>query len=287
MRTAAKKAWYSSLRISLPDDALALVLAGGKGTRLKADGDPELRSTPKVLVSIDRPGGATAMLGHTLTELDRCGFPHIAVLTGADPEAGAAAVESYTLTRRAGCRFGIYREPYPLGTAGAVYAALSQVTASVAVVVPADTLFPHALLPAAVVAHQASGHGVTWTVTTEPDERAQNRGKLLVENDRIAHVLEGLELDEPDCPAGADLRPATSAGVIIVDRARYVDHFERYVERLDEPGPTDLYRQFVPWLLSRRAGIGAFDIRQAAPDLGTPERFRAFGRTGAVEAEGR
>ena len=60
--------------------------------------------------------------------------------------------------------------------------------------------------------------------------------------------------------------------------AEFCGLFEQYAERLTEPSATDLYRQFVPWLISRGRPVGAFDIQQAAPDLGTPERLRHFGR---------
>ncbi|MGC5364664.1 NTP transferase domain-containing protein [Streptomyces sp. DT24] len=272
--------WFSSVQVSLPPSAVALVLAGGKGSRLKAAADPELRGTPKVLVPIKRPGGTTTMLGHALNELAGTGFRRVSLLTSSDPEAGGPAVEAY-----AQAQFGstfelhIYREGYPLGTAGAAFAALRHLESEVAVIIPADTLFPFSLLPSAVASHHADGSAVTWVVTTSPGLHAQNTGRILLDATapRIRHALEGVDA-VPPADVRHRLRGATSAGVVIVRPGEFCELFEQYARRLAEPCATDLYREFIPWMVSRAVPVGAFDIGQAAPDLGTPDRLRAFGR---------
>ena len=42
------------------------------------------------------------------------------------------------------------------------------------------------------------------------------------------------------------------------------------------PGPVDLYRQFIHWLLSRHFRIRTYDIMLPAPDLGITDRWRKY-----------
>ncbi|MEV6976317.1 NDP-sugar synthase [Kitasatospora sp. NPDC093806] len=274
--------YYTSTLVSLPADSVALVLAGGKGSRLRAANDRELQATPKVLVPIDTPTGRTPMLGHALTQLAAIGFRRVAVLTSTDPATGAEAVETYALTHSARqVELTVHREDHPLGTAGAAYAALHHLAdAPAAVVLPADTLFPAALLPAAVAAHRDRAAAVTWTVTTAPGQGAQNAGRLFLDagGEFVVHALEGLAAT---LPAGSrqGLRQATSTGAVILTPGPFRTLFEEYARRLAHPGETDLYRQFMPWAISQGSPVGAYDIRTPAPDLGTPDRLAAFGRT--------
>lgn len=274
--------WYTSTLISLPARATALVLAGGKGSRLRASGDPELDCTPKVLVPIDTPAGRLPMLGHTLTQLAAAGFRRIAVLTSTDRASGAEAVETYALTHSAAqVELTIHREDHPLGTAGAAYAALSHLPDTpAAVVLPADTLFPTAALPPAIAAHNAHSATVTWTVTTAPGRAAQNAGRLFLDPDgeHIVHALEGVSATLP-AESRKGLRQATSAGAVILTPGPFRAMFEEYAQRQTQPAEADLYRQLMPWAISQGHRIGAYDIRTAAPDLGTPDRLAVFGRT--------
>ncbi|MFE4515577.1 NDP-sugar synthase [Kitasatospora sp. NPDC056783] len=274
--------WYTSTLVSLPARSVALVLAGGKGSRLRTTADPELYGTPKVLVPIDAPTGRAPMLGHALTRLAAAGFRRIAVLTSTDPASGAEAVETYALTHSARqVELTIHREDHPLGTAGAVYAALAHLSDTpAAVVLPADTLFPFTLLPSAVAAHPSRSAAVTWTVTTVPGQGAQNAGRLFLdpEGEFVVHALEGVDAT---LPAGSrqGLRQATSTGAVILAPAGFRALFEEYARRLVHPAEADLYRQFMPWAISQGHPVGAYDIRTPAPDLGTPDRLAAFGRT--------
>ncbi|WP_282204257.1 nucleotidyltransferase family protein [Kitasatospora fiedleri] len=275
--------WYTSTLRSMPADTVALVLAGGKGTRLRTGTDPELATIPKVLVPITSPHhrAPVPMLDHALVELATAGFRRAALLTGCAPEARADDVERYAV-RAFAARLQLiaHREPYPLGTAGAVYAALAHLNAPAAVVLPADTLFPCPLLPAAVTDHLAAGAPVTWTVTTAPGPDAQNPGRIFLGPDlrTVAHALEGVDAVLPSA-SRTGLARATSTGAVIITPDVYREEFRQYAARLPQPGPCDLYRQFMPWLLSQGRTVGAFDIREAAPDLGTPDRLAAFGRT--------
>ncbi|MET8545553.1 sugar phosphate nucleotidyltransferase [Kitasatospora sp. NPDC004799] len=274
--------YYTSTLVSLPARSVALVLAGGKGSRLRAATDPELQATPKVLVPIDTPVGRTPMLGHALTQLAAVGFRRIAVLTSTDPATGAEAVETYALTHAARqVELTVHREDHPLGTAGAAYAALADLTDTpAAVVLPADTLFPFTLAPSAVATHRAGSAAVTWTVTTAPGRSAQNAGRLFLDADSafVVHALEGVNATLP-ADSRHQLRQATSTGAVILTPGPFRALFEDYARRLTHPAEADLYRQFMPWAISQGQPVGAYDIRTPAPDLGTPDRLAAFGRT--------
>ncbi|MGA5817154.1 NTP transferase domain-containing protein [Kitasatospora sp. NPDC094028] len=275
--------YYSSTLVSLPAQAVALVLAGGKGSRLRAASDAELHRTPKVLLPVDTDDGRTPMLGHALAQLTAAGFRRIAVLTSADPATGAEAVETYALTHPSArqVELTIHRERHPLGTAGAAYAALAHLPDTPAgVVLPADTLFPTALLPSAVAEHRSRPVAVTWTVTTVPGRSAQNAGRIFLDpgGEHVVHALEGVGATLPT-GTRSGLRQATSTGAVILAPTPFRALFEEYAQRLTCPGESDLYRQFMPWAISQGHPVGAFDIRSPAPDLGTPDRLAAFGRT--------
>ncbi|MFD0403808.1 NTP transferase domain-containing protein [Kitasatospora sp. NPDC127116] len=236
--------YYSSALVSLPAQTVALVLAGGKGSRLRAAPDAELQGTPKVLVPIDTSVGRTPMLGHALTRLTVAGFRRIAVLTSTDPATGADAVETYALTHPSArqVELTIHREQHPLGTAGAAYAALGHLSdVPAAVVLPADTLFPTVLLPSAVTEHRSRPAAVTWTVTTAPGRCAQNAGRLFLDPDgrHVVHALEGVDAT---LPAGSrsGLRQATSTGAVVLTPAPFRALFEEYARRLAHPGEADL-----------------------------------------------
>ncbi|MEU8512957.1 NDP-sugar synthase [Kitasatospora sp. NPDC048722] len=282
--TTSSAHYYTSTLLALPERTVAVVLAGGRGTRLRAAADPELQSTPKVLVPIDTISGHTPMLGHALTQLTAVGLRRIALLTSADPATGAQDVEAYALTHCARqVELTIHREHHPLGTAGAAYAALAHLPDTpVAVVLPADTLFPFTLLPAAVAAHGARPAAVTWTVTTDPGPGAQNVGRIFLDSDgeHVVHALEGIDATLP-ADSRQGLRQATSTGAVILTPGPFRVLFEEYAQRRAHPGEADLYRQFMPWAISQGHLVGAYDLRAPAPDLGTPDRLAAHGRTAA------
>jgi NDP-sugar pyrophosphorylase family protein len=219
------------------------------------------------------------MIGVALTRLCALGYRNVALLTSRDPEAAGAAIEAYAASGF-GARLALtlYRERYPLGTAGAVYAALRHMRNELIVVIPGDTLFPFETLNAALAAHDWQSRDATWLVTTQPGPHAQNPGALIVDpaTHCIVFALEGPEAGPPP-ETIIRFKFATSTGALIFGRVFFMSEFEKYMSRLEKPEATDLYREFVPWLVSRGHEVAAFDIGQAAQDLGSPERLLAFG----------
>ena len=159
--------WFSSSPACVPASTPILLLAGGKGTRLRASSNSILRTTAKLLVPVQRNDEQMPMIGIALARLSVLGYRNVSLLTSQDPKAAGAAIEAYAVSA-----FGshlaltVYRERYPLGTAGAVYAALQHVQNDSIAVVPGDTLFPFETLSDALAAHDWGTRKVTWLVTT-------------------------------------------------------------------------------------------------------------------------
>ncbi|WP_319365101.1 nucleotidyltransferase family protein [Streptomyces scabiei] len=269
----------------IPTDSVeVLVLAGGMGTRLRGQAQRSVPAVPKLLMEVGPETEPTPMIGTILGEIYGNGFRAISVLTSSAADAGGSDIETYVLAHHGhNARLQLLREALPLGTAGAVYAALAHVAAERIVIVPGDTLFPFGALQAALTAHRRASHSLTWVVTTRPGPAAQNSGRLLLNTDgTLCRVLEGLNAEEARSERSGikvDVTESTSAGVIIANRVHYASAFEKHTAGQSDPAPIDVYRQLVPWLLRQGEVIETYDIRCSAPDLGTPERLAVFGRT--------
>ncbi|MFI5648343.1 sugar phosphate nucleotidyltransferase [Kitasatospora sp. NPDC051705] len=277
--TTSAAHYYTSTLLTLPERTVALVLVGGRGTRLRAAADPELQSTPKVLVPITTDTGPTPMLGHALTQLTAVGVRRIAVLTSTDPATGAQDVEAYALTHRARqVELTVHREYHPLGTAGAANAALALLPTPRSPSSCPPTPWSRSRCcppPSPSTAPARPPSPGPWTVTTVPGLGAQNTGRIFLESHR-EHVVHALEAIDAILPAGTrqGWRQATSAGAVIFTPAPFRALFEEYAQRRARPGEADLYRQFMPWAISQGHLVGAYDIRAPAPD-----RLAEHGRT--------
>ncbi|MEX7471028.1 NTP transferase domain-containing protein [Mycobacterium adipatum] len=259
-----------------------LVLAGGKGSRLRQSGIGELASTTKMLVEIeDDRGHREPMVSATIRGLERAGFSRIAVLTSDDADAQAADVEAQVLRQfahLAGLR--VLREWQPLGTAGSVYAAMRHVGWDLVLVCPGDTLFPYELLVDGLVRHSAEDRDATWFVTSNAGPSAQNQGRLIIEptEQRLMVACEG---DSSDASPGESISGSgrvTSVGAMLLRTAWFVSMFESYADVAATQLPIDLYRDLIPWVLKQGERVFVHDIRMSAPDLGTADRLFRHGR---------
>ena len=255
------------------------ILAGGKGTRLKNTDNPELLSKPKPLVRVQSNIGEHSMLDYVVLNLENNGFCNITFLTSDDPEAQGNDIEQYVFEHYDRLNPTFSRERSPLGTAGAAFLAMQNRLTETTVITPVDTLFPFETLPLALNAHLRNKSQITWLVTTEPGEEAQNTGRILVEGNSgvIYQSLEGSDIDTSKINSDGFI-PSTSVGIVIANRNFYVDKYIEYATEHMPEGSVDLYRKFIPWLIKDGNAIHAFDIKKPAPDLGTPERLIKFGR---------
>jgi len=258
------------------DEIDALVLAGGKGLRLKEGG---IRKIPKPLVPIRLGGGEEIpMIENTIRGITSTVKCNLVVLTSQDPDSQSNMVEDYIRRVHSSGRFSFFVEEKPLGTAGAAYNALAQRNFSTGIITPCDTLFPFDQLGNIVRIHREKRSNITWVLTSNPGDSAQNTGKVFVDKD-IGQIIYDLEaINDYPIPDTNGLKPMTSAGVVIVNTDYYVTKFGKYFNR-GSGRIVDLYRQYIPKLLETGQRVDSFDIHQSAQDLGTIDRLNRFGRS--------
>lgn len=258
----------------------ALVLAGGKGSRLRYSHDPAVRDVPKPLVRVTLNGRRDTMLGHTVRSLGRIGLRHVWLLIadedGTRADDVAIGLEGEMVGRNVGVTLRLSRERKRLGTAGAVALALTRSRAETVVMVPVDTVFPYHRLRRCIASHRDDHNAITWLVTSKWGELDQNAGRVLLDVSRrtVVAALEGTPLRCDVSTRG--LVAATSGGVMLGERDFLIDHLEAFTNERRRSGPADLYRDFVPWLLQRRVAVNALDLMEPVIDLGSPERIAPF-----------
>lgn len=259
-----------------------LVLAGGKGSRLRKSGVDELASVTKMLVEIeDGQGSREPMVSATIRGLSGAGFLDIAILTSDDSYAQGADVEAQVLRQFTHVpALRVFREAEPLGTAGSVYAAIQHGGRDLVLVCPGDTLFPYERLIDGLVRHSAEDRDATWFVTTKADAYAQNRDRLIIEpaEQRLVMACEGGHADAPTVNAVGGSDRATSAGAMLLKTAWFSAMFESFVSAAGSRAEVDLYRDLIPWVLEQKGQIFVHDIAVPAPDLGTADRLFRHGR---------
>lgn len=215
--------------MSLPwDDTLAVIMAGGRGERMRASG----QALPKPLVPV---AGAPLIL-RALHQLLRFGLPRAVVATPAGcPELGRWVEEIGVPTAAGGgMDLLLFEEATPLGTLGAVAEVARG--AGAALVINADNLC--ALdLRAFVDAHRQ--RGALMTVASHLDRRRLPYAEIATDGDRIVRYEE-----KPW------ITTRVSSGLYVLDR--------RAIARMD-PGARLDAPQLVQRLLGDGARVFAFD----------------------------
>lgn len=255
------------------------LLGGGKGTRIKQLGTNEVLCVPKPLIRVTHRGKTEPMAFHAIDALLTKGYERFVALVGSDPDTGGTQIidafkrRYSTLIDLGKMSLDFSVENTPLGTAGAVYQAACGID-GLLVITPLDTLFPYEGLPNLLSTHSSNGWKMAWVVTSNPGNGAQNAGRILVERHSrtIAHALDGSAID-PSVFVSPSIERLTSAGVIIAEAGYFVKCFQAFKESPYITYPTDLYRQFIPWLVTQGETIGTVDVKTPVIDLGTPERI--------------
>jgi NDP-sugar pyrophosphorylase family protein len=222
----------------------AVVLAGGLGTRLRA----AVSDRPKVLAPVlGRP-----FLFHLLDWLEGTGVRDVVLCTGYGAEQVREAVRwSYK-----GMRVRHSREPEPMGTGGALRAALPLLPSGPVLVANGDS-FPRVDLAAFVDFHLRRGSGASLVLARVPDASRFGR----VEADARGRVLRFAEKD------GRPVSGWINAGVYLLSRDRIASMPERRAVSLE--------REVFPGWLDH--GIFAMRTDGAFIDIGTPESYREAG----------
>jgi NDP-sugar pyrophosphorylase family protein len=241
------------------------------------------------MVGIDLQGSRKPMIHYTIegivNGIDKKLLFSLAILTAnhveSDPNAVENYVDSYLETTE--IAYKVVREPRPLGTAGAIYNALGSVDSGDAVIVcPGDVLYPYSNLNDLAKTHYDAGAKITWAVTSRPGKGAQNAGRLWTDVNTSQLIRSYETTTEPfGSKVPENVRLMTSVGVVVIDPDYYLRTYHFFREENLHETP-DIYRMYIPWVLSKGEKVLTYDILKPAPDLGTPERLKQFGRKRTV-----
>src|SRR5262245_11786773 len=236
--------------ITLPVGMKAILLAGGKGTRLR----PLTIHTPKPIVPIfDRPflHYQLDLLKH-VAEIDEVVLSlnyqprRIEEIFGDGSDLGIAI------------RYVV--EPAPLGTAGAVRYAGESLHESI-VVFNGDVL-TEVDLAAVIALHRERKAKATIVLTPVDNPTAYG----LVETDahgNIRRFLEKPSADEITCDT-------INAGIYVLEPETF--------DRIPKDTPWSIERSFFPSLVERQETFVAYVYRGYWIDIGTPEKYRQVHR---------
>jgi len=131
------------------------------------------------------------------------------------------------------------------------------------------------MLCLAIQAFSENNTGIMWVVTSNPGVNAQNTNRIVVNDEYVLRDEEGKTRDVCFYETESLM---TSTGVIIASKMYFLEKYRDFNEGNRNRSSTDLYRDFIPWLLQGGEKISFFDVRVPTPDLGTPERLKQFGR---------
>jgi len=223
----------------------AVILAGGKGTRLAE----RLNGRPKPLVDVD----GTPLLELQVRTLAHHGIDDVVVLVN----HAADQIQAFFEERQFPSRVRLFDDGEPRGTAGALLACLDELDDRF-IVVYGDTLFDidigHML-----AAHEASGADATLLL--HPNDHPADSD--LVEIDASGRALAFHGYPHPN---GAELRNLVNAAFYIVEK-------KALLAWRDFPVPCDFAKDLFPAMVRAGAHISGYVSFEYIKDLGTPKRL--------------
>lgn len=237
----------------------AVVLAGGKGTRLKS----VLGDEPKPLATVN----GRSLLGHQLDLLVRHNFDEAVLLVS----HGADRISSWLEDGAPpGLRITLVADSEPLGTAGAVLAALDHLAPSFAVLY-ADTMLGVDL--SRFINWHAAVPDTAVSLFLHPNDHPQDSD--LVEQEANGRILRFHPYPHPD---GVWLPNLVNAALYMVNRDALLPF------RSSAP-PIDFGKDLFPRMLQAGALLRGYISPEYIKDAGTParlERVRQAHSSGAV-----
>ncbi len=232
----------------------AVVLAGGKGTRLRS----VTGGKPKPLA----PMGETTLLGHHLAALERHGFVEALVLVDYEAEQ----IRRWVSDNWHGVlQVSFLEDGTPRGTAGAVLAAYDRLQPEF-LVTYADTLF-EVQLQRFVAAHQAH-KGCAATLFVHPNDHPHDSD--LIELDDANRVL---AFHPYPHPSDSWLPNMVNAALYCVRRESL-----RGVAEDMRQGVVDFGKHLFPAMLKRGLALYGYASSEYIKDAGTPERWEKVQR---------
>ncbi len=228
----------------MPTDVLdidVLILCGGLGTRLRST----IGEKQKVAVDI----GGRPFLAIQLERLKRQGARHVVLAAG----FGAEQIEQVARQHDFGLEIEISREPYPLGTGGAIKFAQSFAQAKKWIIMNGDCLFD---IPIADMLrfHDSQKGIVTLAVCSRED--AQDYGT--VEFDAKQRVVSFREKEK-----------TLTTGFVSVGLYCFEP---RAFELMPAEEKFSVETQFFPKILD--SGVFAYPVESGFLDIGTPDRLQ-------------
>ncbi len=230
--------------MSVLSDIQAVILAGGKGTRLRS----VVGDRPKVLAEVaGRP-----FICYQLGYLIRSGIRRVVLCTGyMGRQVRDTVGETY-----GGIELAYSQEDEPLDTAGALRLALPSIASDPALVMNGDSLFK-ADLGEFYRLHAASGAECSLLLVEMEDCRRYGR----VRTDSRSRVIRFEEKSDEPGPG------CVSAGVYLLSK--------RMIEQIPTGRPVSIEREVFPAWVGR--GLYAFCGKGAFIDIGTPESYALAG----------
>lgn len=223
----------------------AVILAGGKGTRLAE----RLGGRPKPLVEI----GGQPLLGRQLEALAGQGIENVLLLVNHRAEDIAAFVETLDLPLTVTLR----DDGNPRGTAGALFAAFDALERRF-LVVYGDTLFD---IDVRAMVRNHDRTGADLTLLVHPNDHPADSD--LVELDGADRVL---ALRGYPHPPGADLDN-------LVNAAFYICNRDALAPWRETPAPFDFAKDLFPDMVAAGAHLQGYRSFEYIKDIGTPSRL--------------
>ncbi|WP_313454293.1 HAD-IIIA family hydrolase [Brevundimonas sp.] len=236
----------------------AIILAGGKGTRLAE----RLHGRPKPLIDVL----GVPLLERQLDALAGQGIDNVVVLVN----HAADQIEAFFAVRPPVPRAKLIDDGAPRGTAGAALACLETLEERF-LVVYGDTLFDIDIA-AMVAEHEASSAAITLLL--HPNDHPADSDLVEVDGDGWVTAFHSYPH-----PPGADLRNLVNAAFYICERSA----LEPWRE---SPTPLDFAKDLFPRMLAQGARIRGYSSFEYIKDLGTPKRLDKVERhlaSGVVE----
>jgi histidinol-phosphate phosphatase family protein len=240
----------------------AVILAGGKGTRLAT----RLGGRPKPLVDI----AGSPLLERQLDSLTQHGVDDVVLLV----QHAAEQIQAFCSAKRFQCRVRLIDDGAPLGTAGAVLSCLDRL-AERFLIVYGDVLFD------LDITHLLESHrtaGADITLVLHPNDHPADSDLVEVDDGGWIKAFHPYPH-----PPGAELRNLVNAAFYVADRRALTPWVGRFTRG-------DFAKDLFPAMLREGARLHGYRTYEFIKDMGTPARVdegeRAI-RTGRLERSSR
>lgn len=239
----------------------AVIMAGGKGTRLSSITNDEI---PKPMVRLN----GKPILEHQLEVLKRNGISDFFFIVG---HLGEKIKEYFGDGSRWNVTITYIYEDVPLGTAGALYYLKGKVNSDFFLVF-GDLIFDISVKRFLNFHRQ---HRAKISLLVHPNSHPYDSDVIVLDKDEKV-----IKCDSKNNVRDYFYRNIVNAGLYMVN--------ESVLEQLREPAKTDLEKDIIFPMIEQQDGVYGYQTSEFVKDVGTPERLRlteADLRNGIVHAK--